>query len=127
MFSINGLLYILNSFVFTICALTLSFLIGNLVNNKNAINGIINVVALGSSFLCGAFVGMEYLPDSVLKMAHIFPSYWYIKTNETIKVLETINFETIKPIFINIGVILLFSVIFVLITNIISKKKITTN
>ena len=68
----EGLIYILNSFIFTICATTMSFFIGNLITNKNAVNGIVNVVALGSSFLCGAFVPMRWLPDSVLKIAHVF-------------------------------------------------------
>lgn len=123
MFSMQGLLYILNSFVFTICAITIAFLISTLVNNKNALNGIINVIALGSSFLCGAFVPVEWLPDSVLKIAHILPSYWYIQTNELLKTIETLNLETLKPAFINMGVILIFSIVFVAITNMISKKK----
>ena len=55
----------INSFIYTINATALSFLIGNLVSNKNAVNGIVNVVALGSSFLCGVFVPTQYLPDSV--------------------------------------------------------------
>lgn len=122
-FSPHGLLYILNSFIFTICALTLAFLIGNLVNNKNAINGIVNVVALGSSFLCGAFVPQEWLPNTVLKIAHILPTYWFIKSNELLKGLEVINMDTIKSILINMIVILLFALIFVLITNVISAKK----
>lgn len=123
MFGSHGLIYIINSFIFTICAVTIAFLIGNLVNNKNAINGIVNVVALGSSFLCGAFVPMEWLPDIVLKIAHILPSYYYISSNEMITELETINFETIKPILTNMVIILLFAILFVVITNIISKKK----
>lgn len=127
MFSIHGLIYIGNSFVFTMCAVTIAFLIGNLVNNKNAINGIVNVVGLGSSFLCGAFVPVEWLPDTILKIAHILPSYWYIQTNETVKMLETINFETLKTILINMGVILLFSLLFIVITNIITRKKRVSN
>ena len=123
MFTMHGLVYIINSFVFTMCALTLAFLIGNLVTNKNAINGIINVVALGSSFLCGAFVPMEWLPDSVLNIAHILPSYYYIKNNELLKGIEEINIETMNEIIINIGIILLFVIGFTIITNIISKKK----
>ena len=123
MFTTHGLIYLVNSFVFTICAVTISFLIGNLVNNKNAINGIVNVVALGSSFLCGAFVPMEWLPDSVLKLAHILPSYYYISTNEALKELEVINLETLKPILTNIGVILIFAFGFVMINSIVSKKK----
>ena len=123
MFTMHGLVYIINSFVFTICALCIAFLIGNLVINKNAINGIVNVVALGSSFLCGAFVPMEWLPDAVLKIAHILPSYYYINCNEILKEVETFNFETLKPIFTNMGVVLIFAVGFVILTNIISKKK----
>ncbi len=123
MFTIHGIILMINSLVFSICALTIAFLIANLVNNKNAINGIVNVVALGSSFLCGAFVPIEWLPDSVLKVAHILPTYWYIQNNEIVKTLETINFETLKPIIINMGVIFVFSIIFVILTNIILKKK----
>lgn len=123
MFTMHGVSYILNSFIFTICALTIAFLIGNLVTNKNAINGIINVVALGSSFLCGAFVPMEWLPDTVLKIAHILPSYYYIKNNELLKGLEAINFETMHEIIINMGIMLLFAVGFTIITNIVAKRK----
>ena len=123
MFGKHGLILIINSFVFSICSLTIAFLIGNLINNKNAINGIINVVGLGSSFLCGAFVPMEWLPDNILTFAHILPSYWYIQTNEIVKKVETINLETLKPIIINMGVILMFSVLFIIITNIITRKK----
>ena len=123
MFGVHGLILIINSFVFSICSLTIAFLIGNLINNKNAINGIINVVGLGSSFLCGAFVPVEWLPDNVLKIAHALPSYWYIQTNEIVKTLEIINLETLKPIFTNMGVLLIFSVLFIIITNVITKKK----
>ena len=123
MFTIHGMMYIVNSFIFSICALTIAFLIANLVTNKNAINGIINVVALGSSFLCGAFVPMEWLPDSVLKIAHILPSYYYISTNEMLKQLEIFNIETIKPIIINMGIIVIFTIVFIIITNIISRRK----
>lgn len=123
MFSMQGIIYSINSFVFTICAVTIAFLIGNLVRNKEAINGIINVVALGSSFLCGAFVPAEWLPDSVLTIAHVLPSYWFIQTNEALKTIEVFNFETLKPIFFNMGMILVFAMVFVVLTNIVSKKK----
>lgn len=123
MFTLNGIYYIINSFIFTICALTIAFLIGNLVSNKNAINGIVNVIALGSSFLCGAFVPVEFLPDAVLKVAHILPSYWYIQTNELLKTIEVFSMESLKPIIINMGVVVLFTIMFIVITNIISNKK----
>ncbi len=123
MFTLYGVLYIVNSFVFTMCALTIAFLIGNLINNKDAINGIVNVVALGSSFLCGAFVPMQWLPDIVLKIAHILPTYYYIYNNEKIATLETINIEMLKPIITNIAIMILFIIAFIILTNIVSKKK----
>lgn len=123
MFTMHGLMYVINSFVFTMCALTMAFLIGNIINNKEAINGIVNVIALGSSFLCGAFVPMEWLPDTVLNIAHILPSYWYIKTNELLKTVEVFDFDTLRPIFINMAVIFAFIILFVVITNFVSNKK----
>lgn len=119
----HGVIYIMNSFIFMVCALSFAFLIGNLVNNKTAINGIINVVALGSSFLCGAFVPMEWLPNSVLTLAHVLPSYWYIKTNEMLKTTEIWNFDTIQPIMINMAVIFGFSLLFIWITNVVTNKQ----
>lgn len=123
MFSIHGIIYLINSFIFTICATTIALFIGNIVSNKNAISGIVNVIALGSSFLCGAFVPMEWLPEAVIKIAHILPSYYYISSNEILKTLEIINFDTIKPIVLNIIIILSFSIVFIILTNIVSKRK----
>lgn len=123
MFTAQGLLFALNSFVFMVCALTMAFFIGNLVKSKNAVNGIVNVVALGSSFLCGAFVPVQWLPDSVLKAAHILPAYWYIQTNEFLKTAETVTLESLKPVFGNMAVILLFALLFVLAAGFVSRRR----
>lgn len=123
MFSSNGLGYVINSFVFTICSLTIGFLIGNITQNKNAIGGIVNVIALGTSFLCGCFVPFEYMPDYVLKIAHILPTYYYVANNQLIKTMEVFNFESIKSLLINGAVIVISSFIFVAVTNYVSKRK----
>lgn len=123
MFTMHGIVYMANSLVFTLCALTIAFVIGNSIKNKNAVNGIVNVVALGSSFLCGAFVPMEFLPDFVLKIAHILPSYWYIKTNEILKTTELINLDTMMPMFVNMGILLGLTIVFAVISNRLAKRK----
>lgn len=123
MFTAQGLVLVTNSFVFTICALAIAFLIGNLVKSKNAVNGIVNVVALGSSFLCGAFVPVEWLPESVLTAAHILPSYWYIQTNELMKTVETLSLETLGPVVFNMGMVLAFALAFIIMSNIVSRAK----
>lgn len=123
MFSIYGLLYIINLLILIICATSMSFLIGTLVSNKDAMNGIVNVVALGSSFLCGVFVSSEFLPDFVLKIAHILPTYYYVNSNNIIKTLEVININTLRPIIMNSIITLLFTIMFIVISNIISRCK----
>lgn len=123
LFSIRGLLFIGNEFVFTMSCLTLSLLISSLVSSKVAVSGIVNVVALGSAFLCGAFIPLEWLPSSVIKIAHILPAYYFISSNETIKTLEIINTSTLHTVFINTAVILAFTILFTIINNIVIKKK----
>ena len=93
------------------------------MKNKNAVNGIVNVVALGSSFLCGAFVPVEWLPNSVLTVAHILPSYWYIQTNERLKTMEALNFGTLRPILFNMGMLLVFALVFTVTANLVSRAK----
>lgn len=118
-----GVVYIINSLVLTICATTIAFFIGNLVSNKGTINGIVNVVALGSSFLCGAFVPMEWLPDSVLKIAHTLPTYYYISTNEALKTLEKFNFASLKPLIVNMVIMLGLAIVFIILANVVSRRK----
>jgi len=81
------------------------------------------VIALGSSFLCGAFVPLELLPDSVLKIAHILPSYYFINNNEIIKNLEEINKTTLNPLIQNLLILICFMILFMILSNKISKKR----
>lgn len=123
MFTLNGIMYMINSFIFTVCALSLAILISNIISDKNAINGIVNVVALGSSFLCGAFVPVEMLPDSVLKVAHILPSYYFIQNNELLENIKLVSLSDLGCLLPNMIMIIMFIIIFVIITNIISRRK----
>ena len=119
----NGLMFLLNSFVHLITVTSLAFLIGNITNNKNVINGITNVVGIGSSFLCGVFVPMTYLPESVVSMAHVLPTYYYVNSNEIIAKLEVVNMNTLRPVITNWMILGGFTIAFLVLTNVISNKK----
>lgn len=121
--SMNGLWYVINSFVFSLCSLCIGFLIGNITQNKGAISGIVNVVSLGSSFLCGCFVPFEFMPDYVIKIAHIFPTYYFVINNEALKVMDNFSLSSVSPLILNMGIVLVFGVCFIIITNYVSKKK----
>ena len=46
-----------------------------------------------------------------------------ISSNESLKTLEVFNLETMQPIITNMIVILGFSILFIILTNIVSKRK----
>lgn len=121
--NIRGLLLILNTLVFTLQALTFALLISSLVNNKDAIGGIVNVVALGSAFLCGAFIPSMYLPEKVVSISHIFPAYYYNNSNDLVTSLEVINLTTLKPFITNIMMMLVFMLVFIVLNNFVIKNK----
>lgn len=121
--NIRGLLLLLNTLVFTLQALTFALLISSLVNNKDAIGGIVNVVALGSAFLCGAFIPSMYLPEKVVSISHIFPAYYYNNSNDLVTSLEVINLTTLKPFITNIMMMLVFMLVFIVLNNFVIKNK----
>lgn len=122
MLSLQGLWFILNSLVFAFCAIVTALLLANLVRSRNALNGVTNVIGLGTSFLCGAFVPLSFLPNSVKAIAHIFPSYWYIDANEKIKLLEDCSWEQVAPIICNMLVVLVFALGFIVIMNLLTRR-----
>lgn len=123
MFSFHALVCVVNSFIFMIVALVIAIFIGNLINNKNAINGVVNVLALGSSFLCGAFVPVEFMPNSVIKFSKILPSYYYINSNELVKSMEVISINNLMPVFYNFLIMCVFIILFIVLINLVSRKK----
>lgn len=123
MFSKNGLLMIINSLVFMTTALSVGFLTGNLVKSQNAVNAVVNIFALGTSFVCGSFIPTEYLPDTVIKFSKILPSYWYIHNNNIIRLLEYFDIKSISPLIINMVILLGFSILFIYLATLIVKLK----
>lgn len=123
MFSLRGLIYILNTFIFSFVALTLALLISNLIKSKGAISGIVNVIALGQAFLCGTFIPSEFLGENIIKYSKILPAYWYNNSNDLLSTIEVINIVNLKPILLNMIVLVIFAIIFIVINNIVSKRR----
>lgn len=121
--SLRGLVYAINLLIFIFTSLTLALLLSTLIDNKDAVNGIVNVISLGSAFLCGAFIPTEWLPETVIKISRIFPTYWYVNSNDLLASLQTINMASLNQVIINMIVMLVFALIFIIINNLVSKKK----
>lgn len=127
MFTINGLLSLLNSFVFTLAALIISILISNLVTSRNALSAVVNVIALGSCFISGVFVPQQYLGDTVLSIAKFNPTYWYVKANDDIAILVNYSNENMRPIFMSMIIVLGFALAVYAVTLVVIKQKRLSN
>ena len=82
LFTATGILYILNSFVFMIVALSITYMVSFFVHSDSSLNMVANVIGLGLSFLSGIFVPLEYLSDTVINVAKFLPTYWYVIANK---------------------------------------------
>ena len=123
MFTVNGALFIANAAIMSVFAVSFAFLLTNLLKNNNAILAIVNVVSIGSCFLCGVFVPAEWMPEFVQNLGRALPSFYYVENNKFISELETFDFESLKPILINAAIILGATAVVVIINNFVTRKK----
>lgn len=127
MFSAKGLLFLLNSLIFTCAALSISYLIGNIIKSKTAMSAAANVVSLGSCFISGVFVPQALLGKNVLRIASFTPNYWYVKSNNSIVNMTNFDMQNLAPIFLNMLVIIGFAVALLAVTLVVIKQRRVSN
>ncbi len=121
--NINGILYSLNMFIFFIVSFTMAILISNLVKSKGAISGVVNVISLGSAFLCGAFIPVKYMPSFALKIAHIFPTFYFIDNNEYIASLQNFDKASYEFVLKNFIIMIIFIIFFLILNTLVTRFK----
>ena len=84
LFNIGGVYYAINTLIYTLVCVAISFLAGNLTKSRGAQAAIVNVLSLGLSFISGVFVPQAMLGEPVLKIARFLPTYWYVRGNHLI-------------------------------------------
>jgi ABC-2 type transport system permease protein len=87
----------------------------------------VNVVSLGTCFIGRVFVPQFLLGKTVLKIASFTPTYWYVKSNNSIANLVNFNMESLKPIFWNMAILIGFAVAILSITLVVIKQKRMSN
>ncbi|WP_055667744.1 ABC transporter permease [Desnuesiella massiliensis] len=127
MFTAKGMLFLLNSFIFTLVALSISFLIGNIIKSKGAMSAAANVVSLGTCFISGVFVPQALLGKTVLTIASFTPNYWYVRSNNIIVNLVNFSMENLTPIFLNMLIMLGFATAVLSVALVVIKQKRMSN
>lgn len=123
MFSIQGGLLIINSVILTLLALSISFLVGILVEQKQVQQAVANTLSLGLSFISGVFVSQAFMSEGVLKIASFTPIYWYIKANNDIGEITTFNTTNLLSVYLAMLIQLIFIIAIISLTLLISKKR----
>jgi len=123
MFSSAGRLRIVNSFVFMAVCTALAFLVGQFAEKLASLAMISNILGLGMSFLCGAFVPQALLSDGILAVSRFLPAYWYISLNERLSGVETVGAGQMEAFVQCIGVQLLFAAVFMAAAMVVSRQK----
>lgn len=104
-------LYALNIAAFGLPVLAIGFFIAKITNNKEALSAIVNVVALASAFLCGAFIPRDLMPDAVVAIGRALPSFYYIDNNNALAEMASFSGASASQFWVNIGVQVVFALV----------------
>lgn len=123
MFSMQGGLLIMNSVILTLLTLSISFLVGMLVKQKQVQQAVASTLSLGLSFISGVFVSQALMSESVLKIASFTPLYWSVKANNMIGELTNFNTASLLPIYSAMSIQLIFMLAIISVALLVSKKR----
>lgn len=77
-------LYSINLLVFMLPIIAIGEFICLMVKRDAAIQGVIQLITLGTSFISGVFVPQSMLSDNILRAASFFPPYWLLEANKVV-------------------------------------------
>lgn len=117
----RGILFILNMICMMLVSLSIAFFATQVVKNSRSLDMIANIIGLGCSFLGGVFVPMQFFGDTVMKIAHFLPTYWYVVACEKIDFYS--DSEQLTEIFKCMGVEILFVAAFLAIGMAIARSR----
>ncbi len=116
-------LMILNALVFSITALSLSFLLGYLIKGPGAQHSVANVVALGTSFISGVFVPQSLLGDTVKHVASFTPTYWYVTAVSDITALNSFSWADTRSIYMGMLIQFVFAAAFLVVALVLGRQR----
>ena len=96
---VNGkqfLILSLNALIFTMTALSFSFLVSQFIGSRAAQQSIANVFSLGACFISGVFVPQDMLGKTVHTIASFTPTYWYVRAVNEIGSLTSFTLQTLQ-------------------------------
>jgi len=122
-FTLTSALRVLNSLIFLIVSMGIAFLLGQFLKTTESLTFMTNCISLGMSFLCGIFISQELLGSGILSIAKFLPAYWYIRNNDILTDITSLNTANIQPYLQGILVQLGFAAALLIVALVISRQK----
>lgn len=108
----NCALAVFGAFLFAMLTAMFSIFLCSFRLSAVAVGMISQIVGLGMSFLCGAFLPQTMLDDKVLAVGRLLPGYWYVKAIDVLSGAQTGTMRDIRICFAALaGFFLLFLVL----------------
>ena len=95
---------------YMLVAISIGFLMGQFGLGQNAANAVANIGGLAMSFLAGAWVPIEWLPDAVARAARLTPGYWADQAISGAYDATSMSASIIRPLLVDSGICALFAV-----------------
>lgn len=115
--------YLLNSFLMMLVSLSIAFFISSFPMREEIVNGVVNVISLGMSFICGVFVSMDILGKGVKTLAHFLPVYWYEIVNSLLAENQHLSSSQMTELWQGYGIQVLFAVSFLAIAMVLRRTR----
>ena len=95
---------------YMLVAVSLGFLVGQFGLGQNAANAVANIGGMALSFLAGAWVPIEWMPDAVARTARLTPGYWADQAISGAYNATSMSADVIRPLLVDCGICTLFAV-----------------
>ncbi len=111
-----------NSLVFTLVSVAIALFLAVLGVSENVLGFLTQVLGMSMAFLCGMFVPLAFLDESVTAIGRFLPAYWYVRANDMICGLGSENFD-LSGIMRYMGIEFLFAAAIFVMTMSVSRLK----
>lgn len=111
---------VLNSLIFAVVVASIAVFVSSFEPSENILNLITQVLSIGMSFICGIFIPMNMLGNSVVSVARFLPAYWYIRANNMIADISPYSHDEVMLCYM---IQILYAVALLLLTLLVRKVR----
>jgi ABC-2 type transport system permease protein len=109
---------------YALVALALGFLVGQLSSSEVVTNAVGNIVGLAFSFLGGIWTPIEVMTDTMLRIAHFVPAYYFGEALRTLGEMQTITQANLSVVFVDLAILALFALALFLVALVIGRLRV---